>query len=251
MNRNSQINITMAIWKPGTDPLPNHVVDGLMLGARGVNSPQVQAANNNRGRPTGQGSQARGPSGAGFLNLDNQITALDASYDALADQTPWVTYAANIAGEWQLCANCSPESSGKKLYRQYNFNRQLLGLATVISPIDDTEYAQPTEMDATFNNSASSPPQDVISRWLPPTNDPWVVAQVGQIGANPMYHMDEADNDVHRTAGPIFDFYLSICKALALLGPPGTVKTAVFNCCTMMPSGAPGLQVQLDLGVFN
>lgn len=66
----------------------------------------------------------------------------------LADPTVWEDYASDIAGQWSLCANCAPEIAGKKLFRQYNFNRTLLGLAVVTAPVSFGAVCVGTDGDA-------------------------------------------------------------------------------------------------------
>lgn len=164
---------------------------------------------------------------AQFQTLDASILNLDAQYDALADQTPWEGYAANITGEWNLCANCEPDAGGKKLYRQYNFNRRILGLPVVDVPINDTEHCPSgnwsfaiigTE-DGFFNNGFNPV-------------DTYYLINVGKAMGNPLLLLTAADIPATFPPGsPLYDFMA------------GLPENQFLTACTMLPDGAPGKQV--------
>jgi hypothetical protein len=117
----------MAIIKSTGETPQNKVVDGMSYqNQNGYTA--FQAANNNRNSKSNN-----------FRNLDSLIMQLDARYDALPTHVPWDIYAENIDGDWDLCASCAPEGTGKKLYRQYNYNRLLLGKEIVSLPSNVTE----------------------------------------------------------------------------------------------------------------
>lgn len=144
----------MAKINPGGSYVAPTVVDGTMYtrGAGGGVQAVPQTSNRVRGMT---GALASGRAGAaapiqkGSLNrspfsaMDALVSSLDAQYENLADKSPWIGYADNISGQWALCASCMPDEGGKKLFRQYNFNRTILGLNIVTVPISDNAFAEP------------------------------------------------------------------------------------------------------------
>lgn len=175
----------MAKIKLNDNSWNNTVKDGVLISGAGTTGTIYQAANNNRGRSTGSGSQSQMGTSPSFTMLDNQITNLDALYDVLPDQTPWVTYAENIADQWQLCASCAPMSSGKKLFRQYNFNRQSIGLSVVDVPVDDEEFCEVDEIHWVFGVDPSLGNIGFFTEagiYVPT----WIQAQVGKVLSNPI-----------------------------------------------------------------
>lgn len=138
----------MAIYKPGSTPPAAQVVDNILYQQKLEKTATLQLSNQNRSKArntgfhTGSANRARGRVGnAAFQNLDATIVFLDGQYDVLPDKAPWIEYAEGISGEWDLCASCPAEDSAKKLYRQYNYNRLLMGTGIINSPVVPDETA--------------------------------------------------------------------------------------------------------------
>ena len=210
----------MAIYKPSAGGVPRTSLPGVTLTIGGSGQPVMWTPTTNRMKPT-----------PAFSQLDSLILALDASYDALANKAPWLTYAANIAGSWQLCANCEPGSSGKKLYRQYNFNRSLLGLSPVSAPISLSESS-----DIHFVNLAIVlfPPWAqyiIVSIDGQPTAS-LITAQVGAVLTNPGFVFPSFTADLNIPEGTsAFDQLFA------------TRATGAPYFCQCTSEGAPGLKL--------
>lgn len=191
-------------------------------------TPYLQQSNNNFNSPS-----------ADFQNLNQTIKNLDGEYDALPNQADWIIYAGNISGEWQLCANCAPGPSGKKLFRQYNFNRIALGLAQVTVPIDNTESAGsgPTEIHLTPNGG----PPNFLFRYIWPSamDGLTVIAQQGQQAGNPQYTLIAADNGQFVFAGPTWDFIQQVIAGVENPANPD-FGSPVQHGCWFTANGAPG-----------
>jgi hypothetical protein len=210
----------MAIFTGGTASAQPQVQAGMnfTVGAQGQGV--VNQSNNNRMKPT-----------PAFAALDAQILSLDAMYEQLSDKSPWVTYAANIGGLWQLCANCEPDAGPKKLYRQYNFNRSILGLPSVSAPIDDTEWAHASDFSIGYEPSTGAPSDcTFLANYF--SEQDYYLLQTGQVMANQYIILGPLDTPpVWFPGDRIFDFWLPY-----LAGPP-------ISCCTFTASGAPGRKI--------
>lgn len=187
-------------------------------------------------------NQGTGNTSTQFQSLNNSITQLDAAYELLtpAQQGEWITYAANIAGEWGLCANCQPDSAAKKLYRQYNFNRQAIGAGTVNVPIDATEIC-----DGQFGNCYWQ--QAGLSSFVsyqgtaPTALTMWVMVTTGQAKGNVVVPVSQAaflTNSLPGTAD--YNSFVTIANALGWPTPPPS-SVAFPQCCYFTTNGAPGL----------
>lgn len=163
-------------------------------------------------------------------------------------QSDWDTYAANIDTQWQLCANCTVPLTGKKLYRQYNLNRQLLGLSDVDSPIDNTETAQIEGFDALYYRGP-----DLIPYVLWEANnggaDAYLLGQKNLGMANPMVAIPPGSSGPSTiTNGPVFDFVQAMIagEPLTFFTPPDTYY---FQACQFTDDGAPGLQIRIAIAI--
>jgi hypothetical protein len=243
------------------------VYDGTMITSGANSKPSILLpANNNRasgwaGSTSGQGNgapqskTARGSSrggtvgnagvtGAAFTALDQSIVSLDAQYEALADKAPWVAYATNIVGEWSLCANCMPDGGAKKLFRQYNFNRELIGLPVVIAPVDDTEVCDASMQDVQWVLETGTTFETTIAV-LTSEASFYIVASLGKALANPVIAFNGSDAGVSLTVPNIYSAWVqAVMTSLGFFGQPGelfgTVPMCVFNV-----SGAPGMRANV------
>lgn len=124
----------MAIFQPADGYTQPVVVDGTRYQGNLAIGATAQTANNNRAASRAGASASVKVKSAGFAQLDALITSLDATYDLLPNQDDWIAQAAAWDGLWSLCANCVLDLTGKKLFRQVNFNRALLNLPLLTSP---------------------------------------------------------------------------------------------------------------------
>ena len=146
----------------------------------------------------------------------------------MSTQAEWDVYADNITDGWDLCANCTRDATGKKLFRQYNFYRTLLGLPIVLSPIDNTEFQSPSGM---------------FLEWVPPNPGPemilmtpgawshfgWGFYQCGQALGNPRVRVTQTDDTQQLLpSAPGYQLLLATLPAGGLLA------------CTCTDNGAPG-----------
>lgn len=157
----------------------------------------------------------------------------------MSTKQEWIDYNANIAGQWDLCANCEPGKGGKKLFRQYNFNRTLSGLAVVTSPIDNHEVK--TSAITAFNFAAASSPQFAEFGGSTATMTPtWVCAQVGAVMSNPLKRFTAFPNGTHFLAGsPEFEWLLGVWQRYGIPTASGSNLTQI-PMCVWSDNGAPG-----------
>lgn len=196
-------------------------------------------------RPTGANKknhkQNAGNSSVGFQELNNQITSLDAQYDALANKAPWLTYAANIAGEWSLCANCAPSLAGKKLFRQYNFNRILQLNLVINAPVDDTATCADPQMFWIYDTTDIVPTATIAGDvgWTAPV---WYTAPLGRGMLNPTVLVDNTTINIPQPAGtPIWVWMTEVLTLNGgILQPPPSPWQMV--CCVSDSNGAPGFK---------
>lgn len=232
----------MAKWKPSTVPIANKVENGVLYSTAGSNSAVMRQSNNNRTPGSTTGISKGGTNTSQFSAMDALVSSLDAQYEMLPDKTPWVNYAANIDGNWQLCASCQPDSSGKKLFRQYNFNRSILGLSTVTVPIDDTEFAADLGLDATWQQFQFVPGSYVLPVAHPNTDSTFLIAQIGKNLGNPILEWKSAYDSIFNYSGPAYDWLTSISLFLAGPFPDFGSDFVTWPYCTSTANGAPGLK---------
>ena len=234
-------SMEMAKYNPGITPPSEQVIDGILYQQKINQSPTLQLSNQNRAKMENSGFAGNSK----FANLDRSITQLDAQFDALPNQADWNDYAANIDGEWALCANCTPMSSGKKLFRQYNWNRFLLGKPTITVPIDNTESAitQGSGMVIVWNSpgmyeswwldvDSSIVGETIVALNTYAFDSPPLTITSGMIG-----HHDPADATLVAWAHTLKPF-------LRVLSPG--VWSGAVNLCWTASSGAPGVQRGYD-----
>lgn len=229
----------MAIINPASGVNPKKVIDGVMFTTSSTGSVQAVTSTTNRIHGAKTGWYKGSANQSQFSALDNLVTSLDAAFDALPDKSPWVTYAANIAGDWDLCANCQPDDGAKKLYRQYNFNRTLLGLTNTAAPVDNSEFYSDALNAVTLFTGGGF---DVVI-WR--TNqDPQevgtVFASVGHSLSNPSVTIPgDPANMLYFPGDPQYIWSYAVAAALGYAGqqvPEGTQ----FPTCYTTPNGAPG-----------
>lgn len=219
------------------------VLNGVLYVQKPMKSTVMQKANNNRSNRAPGTVPSQTESSAQFRNLDQNITAADAKFDQLPNQAAWEAAAAARTGTWSLCANCEPDTGGKKLFRQWTLNRSALGLSQSTDPADLTTGPS---LASWFCNYV----------WQPALHAPWgsasfdpaapdfcAIAQVGLVGQNPSTKFTQADNNVEIFSGPVYDW----CKKTieTLFGPRTSPYGDVLplKICTCAPDGTPGLSV--------
>jgi hypothetical protein len=190
-------------------------------------------------------AQARVNAGS-FQTLDQAITALDAQYELAADKPAWAAYAADIAGSWQLCANCEVALAAKKLYRQANLYALVLSLPP--SPVypPGTGY-QPGTDDMAFGYVDSGLGAAYAIPLWPVDDSAGVVIQLGSALANPAYIIYEGDWGSPVTSGPLFDWIYSMVTTY--LADPGAGASSSLNttACTCTIYTEPGMQCNARL----
>lgn len=164
-------------------------------------------------------------------------------------KSDWINYAANISGQWEVCADCSVATTGKKLHRQYNFWRQVLGLPYAAVPVD------PTAVVAAFPNVTSATTSggtiaSVSILGYSGTLGDQLCAQVGKGLANPVlaFTSDVLGGGLF-FSGPIFDWVVAISNALDVNDGLQHLNVTV-GYCAFGPDGQPGnrgtLQYSID-----
>jgi len=222
----------MATFNPASGFSQGSVIDGALYTLPPGLTPRMKTATNNRGRGVVTGIQKGAKNISRFSQIDALITSLDATYEQLSNQADWISYAVAIAGDWDLCANCNPGSSGKKLFRQYNFNRELLGLAWVTAPIDPTEAAHASFVEVHLSDSLN----EVVVFGLGSLPDTWYIFQFGNLLNNPALLIPAPGTGLVASPGsPWYD------ETAPFFSPTGT--TTFWPACTSADSGAPGLRV--------
>jgi hypothetical protein len=248
----------MAIIKqPGISPL-RAVVGSTMLTVGAQGSPVAMPATNNRARLTGGTSRSTKaklgrsyPAGVadvpGFTPLDNQIRYLDAQFDNLPNQADWNAVAAAFAGLWGLCANCQPDAGGKKLYRQVQMNRSLVGLPPIGTPPTPSAGFVPGVSSAQWINQPSVPGNNNASVTLDELGtDVWVVAVIGLALANPIAFVASSESGTSFPPGT--DIFKLVSQTITVKAAPAPISAGDFEnqVCTFDVNGFPGLPEQAD-----
>lgn len=236
----------MAILKSSGGTPANQVKDGLLIVTGVTGATRVQQANNNRSTKRGSMGRATSSSSASFQNMDQVIRNLDAEYELLPDKSPWLTYAENIAFEWNLCANCQPDYGAKKLYRQYNFNRLALGLPNTATPTDEEEISSCFGFNVYCTTNGSGALATCAPEWELSSAGTKLFVQLGLLLLNPVVDLKIAEYGVTLTSGATFNTFSEI---LIILGE-GIVKTTppeyTVGCCQSTANGAPGLSIYMN-----
>jgi hypothetical protein len=169
----------------------------------------------------------------------------------MSTQAEWVTYAENIDGLWDLCANCGRDGTGKKLFRQYNINRYLISQPTENSPIDNTESCTQVNIGSAF--VSYSPDNEIygIIQSTPGDQDFYVVAQLGMALKNPVCLVRVADQGVQQFSGPIFDWCEAVANFFGGLKPPPQFESLTLYTCAFLPTGAPGYRNLYDFQIIS
>jgi hypothetical protein len=171
---------------------------------------------------SGSGKQLGSRPSQSYQMLDAGILALDAQYEQLTNKSAWEDFAAEIAGQWQLCANCMPDAAGKKLYRQVTFNRQLLGLPFTSDP--STLSVPQDEYDVALTNQISGPGPYFVFMHAPTTILPsYLIVQLGLASSNPLLYLD--NNLVNYAILPPSSIYYQ----WSVLTAPGPVRACLMN----------------------
>lgn len=154
----------------------------------------------------------------------------------MSSQLEWNDYALAIAGQWQLCANCAPDVAGKKLFRQYNFNRLLVGKPILLSPIDATEYASTEFISIRYTDYQGLFPSSVSLDWSPPVSTEIITAVLGRSMQNPFVDLTGLTIVAAIFSGPAFDWAVKVCTSICQPDGPAVA----FKCCAQTQNGAPG-----------
>jgi hypothetical protein len=225
----------MAKVKP-TVPVPyGQVVQGIQYQPQASGIVIAQRSNNNRN------SQSHG-----FRQLDQWIMHYDASYEQNTQQSDWESFAETIDGLWQLCANCMPDGGAKKLFRQVNFNRQIMGLPAV-----DNTFTLGFPPDVVFfiaqKNTKSDGTELGINIELLSTLDIQAFLQMGEQMSNPNTDVRGADNATYFMPGTArYDFWNPIIEQFCGSATPGG-NAYPLTCCVSDLTGVPGMNFPVTL----
>lgn len=247
----------MAIIKVTAATPTAKVIDQLMYKKLPSGTTKLQLANQNRSAPTNAGfrggASTSNPSAsprANFQTLDQSISALDAHYDGLSDKSPWENYAAEIDGDWNLCATCSPVLGGKKLFRQYNLNRQRIGKAWVDAPEAGATSAPVLDTVVTFDNVNPSETFtlveleefDVDVLYLTPMNTNAYFAPILKITSANYGYVSPAD--------PNTAAFVQACRPWFTVNDPPN-HSGIFTVCGFLKDGSPGLNREISVGLYG
>lgn len=238
----------MAIFTPGAGYVQPIVLAGTMLSIGAQKQPVATTATSNRKRPRRVTMRTGVGTVSGFTNLDNTILQLDARFDLLPNQLDWINYATDIAGDWSLCANCAPDAGAKKLFRQYNVNRQMMLLPWVDTP-DVSATAQENEIvDLNFRiNDPGLGTVAIVHTAGDPINT-FMIVNVGHGLGNPCCTVTPADNGNPESSGAVFDTVSAAAKAVFPSLAPGTSAVQLVWICEAGADGSPSLRHQV---LFN
>lgn len=167
------------------------------------------------------------------------IINLDAQFDILPNQAAWNAYAAGVAGNWQLCADCEVDQGGKKLFRAYNFYRFIFGL-----PLDLTPPLTSVPPSGTCASVVIFGPMSgdfvVINEQGPDGQTVVFIAQIGKQLSNAHLVFPNADNGVPFYSGsPQYDWAYEIGGYTGVVNSP-VPDHAPIKICTALPDGTPG-----------
>lgn len=183
----------MAIFKPSESFTASKVVDGSLFQLLPDKSAVMQEPSNNRSPPS-----------PAFAPMDSLVMSLDATYELLPNQAEWIDYVATIVGQWQLCANCQPDSTAKKFFRQVNFNRSLLGLGKITAPIFSNPPPTGPGVSCFWDMAGAPVPSltfdPMIEMW-----DGFGIVQLGLVLGNPIQPVSAANQGM--TFGPLSNEY--------------------------------------------
>lgn len=217
------------IYTPAGGGTPRAVVGKQMFTVGSTGSTIITPATTNRINPT-----------PGFAFIDDIITRLDASYEQLPNKADWETAAAAYAGSWSLCANCNVPLSGKKLFRQVNFWKQIASFpVTTVVPLGgppalvgvvDIVVQVSTWPNFTFINVNT----DIANGGF------FWVAQVGQAASNPQVLANPLDFNGSITVGPLWQWAGNTMLAITKGIEPPPFTQYIIGLCTYSATGWPG-----------
>lgn len=219
----------MAIYTPTAGGIPRAVVDGVMQSVGGQGQPVITTANNNRVNPTPQ-----------FSAMDQVILSLDALYDSLPNQAAWVAYALAMTGQWDLCANCQPDASAKKIFRQLNFWRQVVQLATVTVPPAVPLGGDPPAIWVEYYAVLSTGYSLISLLGGPDYSDFQLIGQIGLALGNPIYDGPYGAGPSWFPGDPFYIWWVEILNGLGFDLTTPQVEVATVGVCCCHPDGQPG-----------
>lgn len=225
----------MAKFLPTLAVEKSFVLNGNMYYLAPLKAAVLQSANNNR-RNIGKATTGKAKNASpAFDALDSQITHLDASYDLLTNQPDWVTWAVEMEGYWDLCANCAPEASGKKIFRQLNFNRSVLGLPALTTP---PAFAPPAGLgDLEVNWASHQPPGfNFVLVTCSVSGPGYGILQAGLVDNNPVLDFTGTVSGIFFEGTAEYDYWTT----LVLLVAPTVGQDTTAKLCWMGIDGVPG-----------
>lgn len=230
----------MAIIVPsGSVPFPGST-QGFILTRGAQGQPvMVPATSNRKGWSRFKSLKATaGPQS--FQVLDALILNLDATYDQLTNIPTWEAFAlAGVLG-WSLCANCEPDKTGKKLFRQINFNRTQLGLAWIFDPALLGPFCDVTAVNIIADEAGTGAPHD--AQWVGAGSGGafYVQASAGAILGNPILAWDTSQvNTVVPGNSLLYQWTAALVKVLD--------DAIDLRLCFWNPDGMPGISVISEL----
>jgi hypothetical protein len=221
----------------------------MTLGGQG--QPVAQASTNNRkagknkkGKTGAQGVVKAASGGytlqVGFADLDNLIFHLDGAFDALPNIAAWVAVAAAFDGLWDLCANCARDGTGKKLFRQVNFNRFLNGLGLLTDPSGLAEYPYgPSILVDVHYNTGGTATAVVFSSTNAPQSHV-AVFQVGMQLSNIVFDFTGAVYAPLDPSSPLWQLAITLVDVSGGKPPVGGERDYAGNICWSLGDGMPG-----------
>lgn len=188
--------------------------------------------------------------GAHFAALDRSIIALDKKYDTEADAAAWAAAATSLLGTWALCANCQPDEGPKKLFRQWNFNREMQGQDDILTPSALVDEQAFDFLQVICGYSLTTGKLGVTLNFTGLTASVLIIAQVGSLASNPFTTIKATDSGPVTTGGPLWVWAWAIADTLipvhSLLGP----YNADFKFCLADPGGQPFTSDGASLNIF-
>lgn len=176
-----------------------------------------------------------------FQQTDQTIINLDARYEKILFQSQWELYATTISGLWENCSNCTQDTGGKKLYRQFNLFRLLRGLA-ITDTVPFTASVSPQKVASmSYETIASNPGLSIVEVAMESAfGDCWVTVNAGQGMMNPTFFLPATDQNVELFSGATWTAVISIITRF--LQPPALPGTTFGNqqVCTFLEDGSPG-----------
>lgn len=156
----------------------------------------------------------------------------------MATQTQWDAAGSALAGLWDLCANCQPGSTGKKLYRQMTFNLAILGVTTPPIPPIPAQVPVLSTISAQVTLSHSAPMVELVLTWTPTNATCVILANGGNAMANPFIFISPGQNGAVQINTAAVNF------ANGIKASKPSVKVCIFT-----PAGCPGKSLTMAISV--